>query len=78
MTEAWVWSHYRGVLPDDVSQASVWGHYVGELPQSADERSTGSAASTPLSVLAQRGARLTVGFAGALLVVAGLTWLFSP
>jgi hypothetical protein len=59
---AWVWSQYRGVLPDEPTHA-----------EAVTEAASASADTPP----AQNSAMVGVGLAAAVIVITGLTWLFA-
>jgi hypothetical protein len=86
---AWVWSQYKGELPQgmqavradgqaSVALAWVWSQYRGEFPQSAGERNAISKADARASTMSGKEPSLVwLGLAAAILVVGGLVWLFS-
>ena len=79
MAQAWVWSEYRGVMQEDVLPAWVWGQYKGELPKAVSQYDSDSPQeSTPLANSLQHALYLFVGLSTGVIVVALLTWLFSP
>jgi cytoskeletal protein RodZ len=63
---AWVWSHYRGVQPGDAPAA------VEQPPASA----ASAPAAAPVAA-AQHSSLIGIGLAAAVIIIAGLTWLFT-
>ena len=88
--QAWVWSQYKGVLPDVKSGGSAVakefvpiagsrGQIKVELPQTVSDRQSAPETETLIRTdRARHPFAVAVGLAAAVLILIVLAWFFSP
>jgi hypothetical protein len=64
---AWVWSHYRGVAPAEPAGPA----------EQAEPEQTPAAAAPEAALPLKHSGLIGLGLAAAVIVIAGLTWLFT-
>jgi hypothetical protein len=64
---AWVWSHYRGVAPAEPARPA----------EPAEPEQTPAAAAPAAALPLKHSGLIGLGLAAAVIVIAGLTWLFT-
>jgi cytoskeletal protein RodZ len=64
---AWVWSHYRGVAPAEPARPA----------EPAEPEQTTAAAAPDSGLPLKHSGLIGLGLAAAVIVIAGLTWLFT-